>query len=59
MLNIITHKIHDGEKLCAPCRRTKKSNLKEFENYEDVVNYFEGITDKGVPCGICMKSYEK
>jgi len=43
ILNIKTGKIHDGKKPCAPCNQAKKSNLKFFDNYNDAINYFEGL----------------
>lgn len=59
ILNINTKTIHDGDSTCRALKRTKPSNLKHFEKYEDAVNYFESETVKGVPCGICLKEFEK
>lgn len=59
ILNIKTGKIHDGKNPCAPCNQAKKSNLKFFDNYNDAINYFEGSSEKGIPCGRCLKSHER
>ena len=59
ILNIQTHKIHDGDNPCYSCRNAKKSNLKQFSCYDDAVNYFDSKTVKGIHCGKCMKLYDK
>ena len=55
ILNIKTRAIHDGENPCALCKRMNEENKKFFEKYEDAVNYYEGKTLKGTPCGVCLK----
>ena len=55
ILNIKTGMIHSAITPCAQCKRSNEGNKKYFEIYEDAVNYFEGKTSKGKPCGICMK----
>jgi len=57
VLNIKTRKIHDSTKGCSARAKITPSNSKEFDRYEDAVNFFEGRTEKGIPCGICMKRY--
>jgi len=59
ILNIKSQKIHNGDNPCASCRNAKKSNLKQFDSYADAVNYFDSETVKGIPCGKCMKLYDK
>lgn len=55
ILNIKTGKIHDAQKPCAQCKNSNEGNKKYFDNYEAAVNYFEGKTLKGLPCGKCLK----
>lgn len=55
ILNIKTRTIHNAITPCGQCKRTNEGNKKYFEIYEDAVNYFEGKTSKGEPCGICLK----
>ena len=55
ILNIKTGKIHNGLKPCTQCKNCNEGNKKYFDNYEDAVNYFEGKTLKGIPCGKCLK----
>ena len=54
ILNINTGKIHNGIFPCPQCKKAKEENKKYFDNYEDAVNFFEGQTKKGVPCGKCL-----
>ena len=56
ILNINTGKIHNALNPCYNCKKTTEENKKYFENYEDAVNYYEGKTKKGIPCGICLKN---
>ena len=55
ILNIKTGAIHSEDEPCALCKRMNEGNKKFFEKYEDAVNFYEGKTSKGKPCGICMK----
>ena len=59
ILNIKTGKIHNAVTPCIPCRKTTEGNKKHFEVYEEAVNFFEGKTQKGEPCGICMKDKDE
>lgn len=59
MLNISRAVIHDGMHPCGNAKRIKTENIKWFDSYEDAVNYYEGECKKGIPCGICMKNYDK
>ena len=58
ILNIKTGKIHDGINPCARCKSCNEANKKYFDDYESAVNYYEGKTEKGRPCGICLKEKE-
>ena len=55
ILNIKTGIIHDGRNPCARCKKANEGNKKYFEKYEEAVNFYEGKTSKGRPCGICLK----
>ena len=55
ILNIKTGKIHNGVTPCARCEKCNEGNKKYFDNYDDAVNFFEGKTTIGIPCGICLK----
>lgn len=55
ILNIKTGKVHSGITPCAPCRRSAEGNKKYFDDYEQAVNFFEGKTEKGRPCDLCLK----
>ena len=55
ILNIKTGAIHNAIAPCAQCKRTSEGNKKYFDVYKDAVNFFEGKTLKGRPCGVCMR----
>ena len=59
ILNIKTGKIHNGINPCAHCRNCNEGNKKYFAEYDEAVNYFEGKTQKGIPCGVCLKEKNK
>lgn len=59
VLNIKTGIVHNGINPCGQSKRTNKGNQKFFESYEDAVNFFEGKTLKGKPCGICLKDKDE
>lgn len=59
ILNIKTGTIHSAITPCAQCKKTNVGNKKYFEIYEDAVNFFEGKTLKGRPCGICLKDKDE
>ena len=59
ILNIKTGKIHSGLSPCGQCKNTKEGNKKYFNNYMDAVNYFEGKSLKGIPCGKCLKEKDE
>ena len=59
ILNIKTGKIHNALNPCAQCKSCKEGNKKYFVTYEDAVNYFEGKTAKGIPCGKCLKEKDR
>lgn len=57
ILNIKSGKIHNGESPCHHIKRAKKDSKKEFDTYEEALNYFEG-NKKGEPCNWCLKDKE-
>jgi len=59
ILNIKTGKIHDGVNPCYQCKKSKEGNKKFFDNYDEALNFFEGETSKGEPCGICLKEKDR
>ncbi len=59
ILNLKTGTIHNGITPCAQCKKALEGNKKYFELYEDAVNFFEGKTEKGKPCGKCLKEKDK
>ena len=59
ILNINTGAIHNGEKPCCFCKKMKESNKKYFDDYNEAVNFFEGKSKKGNPCGICLKDMDE
>ena len=56
ILNIDTAIIHDGKRPCHCCKNMKESNKKYFDDYNEAVNFYEGKSKKGTPCGICLKN---
>ena len=37
----------------------QESNKKYFDDYNEAVNFFEGKSKKGNPCGICLKDMDE
>ncbi len=55
LLNIKSGTIHKGDDLCYQGRTMAEFNKKWFDEYTEAVNYYEGKSKKGCPCGKCLK----